>query len=129
LGADPPRAASDRPVSADDDTFRPTVMIRRGPAQGSGTVIASIEGETLILTAAHAVQEPGELLVELHRYNLGLEGRDVPGPLPWRLHAELAVSDVDADVAIVRIRGAPALPYVARLGVGAADPPPGTVVP
>src|SRR5512144_797860 len=79
-GASPPRVPADRPVPADDGTFRPTVLIRRGTMQGSGTVIASVEGETLVLTAAHVVRGPGELRVELHRYNLGLEGISALGP-------------------------------------------------
>src|SRR3712207_6307971 len=74
--AAPRRAPADRLVPADDGTFRPTVLIRQGPAQGSGTVIASVAGEALVLTAAHAVRGSGEVLVELHRYNLGLEGKD-----------------------------------------------------
>ena len=36
-------------------------------------MIASVEGETLILTAAHVVEGAGPLWVELHRYNFGVE--------------------------------------------------------
>ena len=49
----------------------PTVVVRRGTSQGSGTIIASVDGETLVLTAAHVVKAEGPVLVELHRYNLG----------------------------------------------------------
>src|SRR5206468_7425107 len=41
--------ASRRVVPDDDATFRPTVIVRKGNSQGSGTVIASVDGETLIL--------------------------------------------------------------------------------
>ena len=54
-------------------TYRPTVVVRRGTSQGSGTIIASVDGETLVLTAAHVVKAEGPILVELHRYNLGME--------------------------------------------------------
>ena len=69
-------------LPSDDWTFRPTVMVRRGTSQGSGTIIASIERETLVLTAAHVVQERGPIAVELHRYNFGLE-RSRPAPGAW----------------------------------------------
>ena len=51
--AGPPRGSTvARSLLASDDwTFRPTVVVRRGPSQGSGTIIASVEGETLVLTA------------------------------------------------------------------------------
>lgn len=128
LGADRQGASADQPVPDDDGTFRPTVLVRRGTSQGSGTVIASVAGETLVLTAAHVVRGPGELLVELHRYNLGLEGGDAPGPWPRGVRAEVAARDVDADVAIVRVRGMNAIPFVARLAIGEEAPGPGTVV-
>jgi len=123
VAADPPG-----PVPADDETFRPTVLIRRGSSQGSGTVIASVAGETLVLTAAHVVRNPGDLIVELHRYNLGLEDRAAPGVWPLRARAEIVARDRDADVAVVRIRGLQALPYVARLAVAEVPPGPGAVV-
>jgi S1-C subfamily serine protease len=128
LGADPPRAPADRPVPADNGTFRPTVVVRRGTAQGSGTVIASVEGETLVLTAAHVVRGTGELRVELHRYNLGLEKKAVAGPWPRTVPAEVAGQDVAADVAVVRVRGIRTLPYVARLDVSGQEPRAGTHV-
>ena len=67
---------------SDDWTFRPTVVVRRGTSQGSGTIIASVDGETLVLTAAHVVRESGPIAVELHRYNLGLERTPAP-PGAW----------------------------------------------
>jgi S1-C subfamily serine protease len=127
-GADRRRAPADRPVPADDYTFRPTVLVRRGTMQGSGTVIAAVAGETLILTAAHVVRGSGDVLVELHRYNFGLEGQDVPGSWPRVVRGEVAARDVDADVAVVRVRGLEAPPYVARLAVDEEAPGPGTVV-
>src|SRR4051812_15992052 len=63
--------AADAPRPEDDGTFRPTVLVRKGRAQGSGTVIASDRAGSLVLTAAHVVEDPGPLRVELHRYNLG----------------------------------------------------------
>ena len=125
---DAPGAEDARPGPADDATFRPTVLIRKGNTQGSGSVITSVPGETLILTVAHAVQEPGDLLVELHRYNLGLERGADPGGWPRRVPAEVVAVDKAGDVALIRIRKMVALPFVARLADGDAEPPPGTVV-
>jgi S1-C subfamily serine protease len=106
-----------------DWTFRPTVVVRRGTSQGSGTIIASIEGETLVLTAAHVVQDQGPITVELHRYNLGLERMaPAPGAWPRPVNAFVAASDPAADLAILRIEKLAALPYVARLAPGPADP-------
>ena len=48
--------ASGSSIASDDWTFRPTVVVRRGTSQGSGTIIASVDGETLVLTAAHVVR-------------------------------------------------------------------------
>ena len=66
------------PKPSDDSTYRPTVMVRRGTSQGSGTIIASVDRETLVLTAAHVVRGQGPIVVELHRFNLGVE-RKTPG--------------------------------------------------
>jgi S1-C subfamily serine protease len=108
-----PRRAA---LPADDWTYRPTVVVRRGTSQGSGTIIASVEGETLVLTAAHVVNEKGSVSVELHRYNLGQEHRQrTPGVWPRVIKAAVAATDAAADVAIVRIDGLTTLPYVARL--------------
>lgn len=108
-------AGRDAVLPGDDWTFRPTVMVRRGTSQGTGTVIASVDGETLVLTAAHVVRGRDPLIIELHRYNLGLENRDAPGPWPRVIPAQVAASDPTADVAILRVRKMEALPYVARI--------------
>ncbi len=111
-------------LASDDWTFRPTVVVRRGSSQGSGTIIASIDGETLVLTAAHVVQEPGPITVELHRYNLGLERLSAePGKWPRPVVASVAARDLAADLAVLRIEKIAALPYVARLAPGFQDPP------
>ncbi len=65
-------------LPSDDWTFRPTVGVRRATSQGSGTIIASVDGEALVLTAAHVVRDSGPIYVELHRYNLGLERTPAP---------------------------------------------------
>jgi S1-C subfamily serine protease len=66
--------------------------------------------------------------VELHRYNFGLDG--TPSHLTWPrvLHAEVVVADVPSDVAILRARRTPVLPYVARLGLVDRKVTPGTPV-
>ncbi|WP_406697695.1 serine protease [Singulisphaera sp. Ch08] len=120
--------AADRPRPEDDFTFRPTVIIRKGNAQGSGSVISSVEGETLILTAAHVVEAPGALKVELHRYNLGLENDRSGVNWPRSVPAEVVAADDSADVAVLRIKGIRPLPFVARLSVQGAEPRRGTVV-
>ena len=110
-------------LESDNWTFRPTVLIRRGTSQGSGTIIASLDGETLILTAAHVIRGHGPILVELHRYNLGVEHLPTsPGKWPRQVPAEQVASDTAADIAIVRVRNMVALPFVARLGAGDEDP-------
>ncbi len=124
--ADPGRRP---PVPADDWTFRPTVVVRRGTSQGSGTIIASVEGETLILTAAHVVKAKGPVSVELHRYNLGLENRP-RDKVAWPrvVQGTVATSDDAGDVAIVRLRKLVALPFVARLAANDEKATPGSVV-
>jgi S1-C subfamily serine protease len=122
------RVRERRPTALDDRTFRPTVVVRKGAAQGSGTVIASANGETIVLTAAHVVDDPGPLRVELHRYNLGVERQETRGRWPRSLAAEVIAADEAADVALLRFRRTPSLPYVARLAPAAAEPAPGTVV-
>jgi len=119
---------ADRPEARDEWTFRPTVLIRKGKAQGSGTVIASVANETLVLTAAHVVEGPGALSIELHRYNLGLEAVRSKGNWPRRVAAEIVARDRAADVAVLRIRKMVALPYVARLPLEEKEPARGTVV-
>ena len=122
-----------RPVrtkAEDDRTFRPTVIVRKGTGQGSGTVIASVPGETLVLTASHVAKAAAEgpLAVEVHRYNLGVEN-DLPAKgWPLVLPAELAAADPAADVAVIRIRGRLDLPFVARLAPEGREPKAGVEV-
>ena len=117
------------PVPWDDGTYRATVVVRRGTSQGSGTIIASIDGETLVLTAAHVVKAEGPVVVELHRYNLGMERQPAtPGVWPRVIKASLAAVDTAADLSIVRIGKIAALPYVARFARNNDEPPPDTVV-
>ena len=115
-------------VPWDDWTYRPTVVVRRGTSQGSGTIIASVDGETLVLTAAHVLKAEGPVWVELHRYNLGLERTAAAGVWPRVIQAAPAARDLAADVAIVRLEKMIALPYVARLASGAEKPQPRSVV-
>jgi hypothetical protein len=117
-------------VPADDGTFRPTVVVRQGTAQGSGTVVASIDGETLILTAAHVVSDgSGTATVELHRYNLGLERTSrIAGGWPHARNAAIVAVDRAADLAVLRIGSMKRLPFVARLAPVGDEPVRGTVV-
>lgn len=109
------------PVRAGDDaTFRPTVVIRRGKSQGTGTIIATAADRSLILTAAHVLRDAGPVLIELHRYNIGLE-KSRGGDWPLIVLAEVVASDPAADVAILSIRGPSPLPFVASLFEGHAD--------
>jgi len=124
----PAPAATPAKRAADDQTFRPTVIVRDGNSQGSGTIIASVEGETLVLTAAHVVHDKKPVRVELHRYNLGVE-HDLPSQgWPVRLPAEVAATDEAGDVAVVRVRGRPALPFVGTLAGGGEAAARGAVV-
>ena len=110
-------------VESDKWTFRPTVLVRRGSSQGTGTIIASLDGETLVLTAAHVIRGHGPISVELHRYNLGIEHQpSVPGKWPRQVAAEPVASDTHADLAILRVRDMIALPFVAHLGPEDAEP-------
>ena len=103
-------------IPGDNMTLRPTVVVRRGTSQGSGTIIASIEGDALVLTAAHVLTAPGPIFVELHRYNVGRERMPAKsGGWPRPLPASLAAADAAADLAVLRIEKLAALPYVARL--------------
>jgi S1-C subfamily serine protease len=120
--------AADAPRPGDDATFRPTVMVRRGKSLGTGTIIASVEGETLILTASHVVAATGPIVVELYRYNFGVERVQNLAGYPRRIEAELIARDLDTDLAILRIRGQLAFPYVARIARGDAPPAIGTRV-
>lgn len=114
-GSTPAKAGRDSVRPGDDWTFRPTVMVRRGTSQGTGTIIASVDGETLILTAAHVVRGRDRLTIELHRFNLGMENRASDGRWPRVVPAEVVATDPSADVAIIRVGKMVALPYVARM--------------
>ncbi len=104
-------------------------MVRRGTSQGSGTIIASVDGEALVLTAAHVVSTTGPIVVDLQRYNLGLERKQYPrGQWPRPVAATLAASDPAADLAILRIEGLVALPYVARVAPDRHEPAVDSVV-
>lgn len=116
--AQAPPLPADRPRPSDDLTFRPTVLVRKGQARGSGTIVASTEGRTLVLTAAHVVDGGGAMAVEIHRFNLGIEGRKLGGEWPKVVPARLVAIDPAGDVALLELNGLAALPYVARL----ADP-------
>jgi S1-C subfamily serine protease len=120
--------AADAPRPGDDATFRPTVMVRKGKGVGSGTVIASRDDETIVLTAAHVVDDPGPLTVEFFRFNVGLERARTSKGFPRRIPATIAAADPGADLAILRVRGLLALPYIARLAEGADPPISGTEV-
>ncbi len=104
-------------------------MIRNGNHRGSGTVIASIPGTTLILTAAHVVSDKGDLAIEIQRYNLGFNDplNRTPG-WPRIIPAQIEAIDVPADVAVIRVSGLAALPHVARLAPEAEPPKPGVVL-
>lgn len=118
----------DAPLPGDDATFRPTVLVRKGTALGTGTIIGSVEGETLILTASHVVEDPGPLHVEFYRYNFGWErSRTVTG-FPRKIPASIAARDRDADLAILRVGGQLEMPYVVRLAPSTREIPPGTPV-
>jgi S1-C subfamily serine protease len=91
-------------------------------------IIASVEGETLILTASHVVEGSGSIFVELNRFNVGLERTRSSAGWPRRLAATILVRDSDADLAILEIKRELAFPYVARLATGTEPPAQGTPV-
>lgn len=126
LAVTPSWASEPRPE--DNRTFRPTVLIRKGRAQGSGTIVSSVSNETLVLTAAHVVTESGPLFVELHRYNLGVERSRTSETWPRLVEAEVEASDRASDLAVLRVRGMVALPYVARITPVTDAPARGTAV-
>jgi S1-C subfamily serine protease len=123
-----PAIAEDQPKPNHDRTFRPSVLIRQGKSLGSGTIIASVEGTTLILTASHVVDGSESIFLEFHRFNLGLEKTVSSAGFPKKLLARIVARDIDADLAIVEIKGELAFPYVARLGPGDGPPTNGTKV-
>jgi S1-C subfamily serine protease len=115
-------------LPGDNLTFRPTVIILRGNHQGSGTVIASVPGETLVLTAAHVLEGDAPVIVEVHRYNLGLENRREATGWPKKIPAKVVALDRAADVGVLKIGGFEAMPYVAKVAAVAGEPDRGTVV-
>ena len=119
---------ADAPVPGDDATYRPTVQVRKGPAVGTGTIVASVEGESLILTASHVLDEAGPLHVELNRYNFGWERSRSAAGFPRKVAATVAARDRDADLAVLRIRGQLRLPYVVRVAPGSRSVPVGAPV-
>jgi S1-C subfamily serine protease len=121
-------SASDQPKPSHDGTFRPSVVVRQRKALGTGVIIASVEGETLILTASHVVDGTESIFIEVNRFNLGLEKTRSSAGFPRKLSASLVRRDVDADLAILRIKGELAFPYVARLAPGIERPADGTEV-
>jgi S1-C subfamily serine protease len=133
---DPPRRASAKkrgdvvPESVLKGLYRPTLVLRKGNGRGSGTVIRSRAGETLVLTAAHVVRGEGDLQIELRPYNLGVEGnrRELAGTWPRLVPAEVIAIDPAADVALLRVPGMTRLPYVARFDLDALDPAPGEIL-
>jgi S1-C subfamily serine protease len=120
--------ADDPPKINHDLTFRPSVIVRQGQSLGTGVIIASVEGETLIVTASHVVDGSGPIEIEIHRFHLGLERTRTATGFPRRLSSKLVARDVDADLAILQIKGELAFPYVAKLASGAAVPAEGTQV-
>jgi len=124
-GADAPKSA---PLPSDNVTFRPTVIVVRGTSQGSGTVIASEPGETLVLTAAHVLEAEGRPSIEIHRYNLGLERRRPAEGWPKRVAARVVALDRAADLAILRVDGFETMPFVARVAGTSDEPPTGALV-
>lgn len=119
-------AATTRAGAAANETglLRATVQLRNGNGRGSGTVIASSAGETLIVTATHVVQGAKALQVEIHRHNLGSRIMELTegGGWPRLVRAEIVVEDPDSDLALVRVRGMVALRYVARIDPKAVEP-------
>jgi S1-C subfamily serine protease len=127
VAAEPPSTAG---TGRGPDVVRATVQLRNGDGRGSGTVIASGPGETLILTAAHVVKGASGLKVEIHRHNLGyrLVGLTEGGGWPRLVPAAVVASDTGGDVALVRVEGMKALRYVAPFDPGAAEPARGEVL-
>ncbi len=115
---------------SDDVTFRPTVIVRRGHSQGSGTLIASEPEDTWVLTAWHVINTDGQALIELHRYNVGGEKNLAKTNWPRKYAATVVASDPNADLALlrVRIKGLPRLPFLARVAPAEQEPTPKTVV-
>lgn len=95
---------------------RATVVVRAGSSQGSGTLIdwaprgegvpARERGDGIqrVLTASHVIQGAGaSVMVELHRYNVGLETqRREEAGWPRRLPAEVERVDPGNDLAVLK---------------------------
>ena len=111
-----------------DATYRTTVVVRKGSALGTGVIVGSVEGETLILTAAHVIEEPGPLSIQIFPYNLGWEKTRTVREFPRRLRASIAARDPDIDLAVLRVSGQLAFPYVARIARGDRPLTPGMAV-
>jgi S1-C subfamily serine protease len=113
------------------DFFRPTVTIRQANGRGSGTMVATAPGSTLILTAAHVVAGDGPLEIELHPYNFGIEKNErAQGGTTWPrlVPADRIAADDAADVALVRMHDRAAVPFVARLDLDAKEPGPADIL-
>ncbi len=86
----------------------------------------------MVLTAGHVISRgDAPPLVELQRYNLGLEHFSrIAGGWPRSYHAKVVAIDKAADLAVLRIATAKRLPFIARLDMGpeAGEPPVGTIV-
>ena len=93
-------------------------------------MIVSVPDATWILTASHVVDNANDLKVELHRFNFGsrITGLTEGGGWPRLVPATVAAIDRDGDVALVRIKGMKALPFVARLDPDAGEPTQGEVM-
>lgn len=130
--ADPPAPQPAPAATRGPDVVRPTVQLRNGEKRGSGTVIVSVPGTTLILTAAHVLKGGTEATVELHRHNLGLAstsaGLTEGGGWPRLVKGAVVARDPAGDVALVKVTGMVALPHVARFDPDAASPRPGELV-
>ncbi|MFO0954426.1 MAG: serine protease [Isosphaeraceae bacterium] len=117
-------------LAAGPDEIRSTVQLRSGQRRGSGTVIASTTGSTLILTAAHVVRDAREVQVEIHRHNLGHAGLSLTegGGWPRLVSARVLAADPATDVAVVQIRDMVALPYICQFDPDAEEPAKGEAV-
>ena len=91
-------------------------------------MIASIPGETLVLTASHVLDAEGPTSIEVHRYNLGLEKRRSSAGFPRTIPARIVAIDRASDLAVLKVSGFEAMPYVARLALGGTEAPPGLAV-
>jgi S1-C subfamily serine protease len=125
-----PTVAHPDEKAAATQVVRTTVQIRNGTRRGSGTILSSVTGRTLILTAAHVVSAPSELQIELHRFNFGgpATGLTEGGGWPRLVPATVVATDTAADVAILKISGMVALPHVARFDRDAKEPAKGELL-